>query len=252
MTTPEAPPRRRRFGRVRIILAALLGLITQTLVAWGIAWRHIPPSYTESTLSVRRPAGSASPVQMLYVTRSESWGRVWISTIATLSTTGWEVANHHPGPVEDIAAPWTPGDLYPPLGAPSLWPMTLAPTSAAREVALLRADGWPMASLWHRYTFDPARPMVYTQTGAITLPWLHARDPMMGTLPLIVGYLPVWQGLLVNTLVYAAAWWALLAASAAIRRWARIRRGACHACAYDLRATPPGSPCPECGRLKNA
>lgn len=35
----------------------------------------------------------------------------------------------------------------------------------------------------------------------------------------------------------------------ALRRKVRLRRGLCPHCAYDLRATPLGSPCPECGTL---
>jgi hypothetical protein len=39
---------------------------------------------------------------------------------------------------------------------------------------------------------------------------------------------------------------------AAIRRRRRLRRGLCPGCGYDLRATPPGAACPECGRAVGA
>lgn len=60
---------------------------------------------------------------------------------------------------------------------------------------------------------------------------------------------PIWTGLLANLAVLSAAWWLLLFAPFALRRTWRSRRGRCAKCGYDLRATPSGQPCPECGHL---
>lgn len=57
----------------------------------------------------------------------------------------------------------------------------------------------------------------------------------------------LWLALIANTLTLAAAWWLLLVAPGMSRRALRRRRGLCPTCAYDLRVTPAGSPCPECG-----
>ena len=57
----------------------------------------------------------------------------------------------------------------------------------------------------------------------------------------------LWPGLLADTTFFAALWWALLIAPGITRRALRRRRGQCPTCAYDLRATPPSNPCPECG-----
>lgn len=59
-------------------------------------------------------------------------------------------------------------------------------------------------------------------------------------------YLPMWRGLILNTLFYAAIWWALLAIPRLIRRTLRVRRGLCPRCAYDMRGLT-NAHCPECG-----
>lgn len=55
--------------------------------------------------------------------------------------------------------------------------------------------------------------------------------------------------LLANSLMLGAMLWALFIAPRMWRDLSRARRGQCLKCAYDLRATPAGSPCPECGSL---
>lgn len=54
-------------------------------------------------------------------------------------------------------------------------------------------------------------------------------------------YIPIWSCAALAALVAAVGW----RLDAIARR--RVRIGACPRCAYDLRASPVGSPCPECG-----
>ena len=61
-----------------------------------------------------------------------------------------------------------------------------------------------------------------------------------------------WPGFAINTVFYAVGGWLLFAAPFALRRWRRIRRGLCPKCAYDLRGTPDGTACPECGFNRTA
>ncbi len=58
--------------------------------------------------------------------------------------------------------------------------------------------------------------------------------------------LPIWPGLLFNTLFYAAIWFAFFTGLAALRTARRLRRGLCPVCRYDLRGLPQRA-CPECG-----
>jgi hypothetical protein len=61
-----------------------------------------------------------------------------------------------------------------------------------------------------------------------------------GVLPLR----PIWPGFFVNTLFYAAVLWLLIPGPFVLRRYLRVRRGLCPACAY-----PRGEAdvCSECG-----
>jgi hypothetical protein len=58
-------------------------------------------------------------------------------------------------------------------------------------------------------------------------------------------FYPVWSGFAINTLFYAAIVWLLLAVPGTVRRWRRIKRGLCPACAYPV---GDSAVCTECGR----
>lgn len=58
--------------------------------------------------------------------------------------------------------------------------------------------------------------------------------------------MPVFPAFLVNTLIFAAAWFVMLLAFGASKRARRQRRGLCPTCRYNLRGDFR-SGCPECG-----
>jgi len=58
---------------------------------------------------------------------------------------------------------------------------------------------------------------------------------------------PIWSGLLLNTAIYGMATFLLTLLLSRARAARRRRRGLCPLCAYNLAATLPGTPCPECG-----
>jgi len=58
---------------------------------------------------------------------------------------------------------------------------------------------------------------------------------------------PIWTGLAINTVFYAALWLIPFGGVGIVRRWRRRRRGQCTGCAYDRKGIAPGQPCPECG-----
>lgn len=62
----------------------------------------------------------------------------------------------------------------------------------------------------------------------------------------VLGWGPVWSGMVVNTLFYSGALWLLAASLAAARRRARRARGHCSSCGYDITHADHDL-CPECG-----
>ena len=59
---------------------------------------------------------------------------------------------------------------------------------------------------------------------------------------------PLWLPFLLAVLVASLSGWR---ARHWHRRYTHIARGLCPACGYDLRGTPEGEPCPECGTVRS-
>ncbi|MEN0020765.1 MAG: hypothetical protein AAF747_07775 [Planctomycetota bacterium] len=59
-------------------------------------------------------------------------------------------------------------------------------------------------------------------------------------------YVPIWEGLLFNTVFYAVVFWLSVLLVARLRRYRRMTRGWCPICSYDLQHSF-GAGCPECG-----
>ncbi|MGH7132984.1 MAG: hypothetical protein ACREJO_13670 [Phycisphaerales bacterium] len=107
--------------------------------------------------------------------------------------------------------------------------------------------GWPFIGAWYQIRGN-SRGM-YAVTSDIRFGHLLSGTPTArGDLFCrVLPTKPAWGGLLANTAIFAVAWLAVLLIPGFVRRTIRRRRGQCTHCAYDLRATPLGTPCPECG-----
>jgi hypothetical protein len=71
----------------------------------------------------------------------------------------------------------------------------------------------------------------------------HSSGPLGSVTQLVI---PLWAPLLLTGAPAAWMWRCRLILAR------RRRRGGCPGCGYDLRATSPGLPCPECGRAASA
>lgn len=102
-----------------------------------------------------------------------------------------------------------------------------------------RGFGFPLVCLFWWYDND------HGSHGAVAVPpWTGLRH---GTSFAQLPYLPIWPGLIANTVFWGGVWWCALFVPAMVRKRRRIKRGQCPACGYDLSANPAGTPCPECG-----
>ena len=82
------------------------------------------------------------------------------------------------------------------------------------------------------------RPVAYIGGRVLTLGANHCQ---------LVPLQPLWLPFCANVFVMSATVLLSRAFLACLRHGYRRRHGLCPICAYDLRATPPASPCPECG-----
>lgn len=134
-------------------------------------------------------------------------------------------------------------------------------TAVSNDVLVQHRFGWPARSA-HRFTmqddpwsndyFDSGSQISTRQPsfsnldglrGGYTIPevaWLPS-----GTIPL----LPIWHGLVINTLVFGGMLWLGLGAISEGRRWQRGRMGQCPRCGYEITNILT---CPECGASREA
>jgi hypothetical protein len=241
----------------RVVLAGVLGLLTTVGIAWGVA--------------AKAPLENAGGVVALdgdhlqpWLLRLRHWSGeriIWFEKGRVYSRPGagppgassaavscWSFATRtrqNPGFVKGEVA--LPEDFLEAIREPGLlW-------GAAEE-----RRGFPLPALRCRITGTMKTPAqrggkatIYEVGGGVPLNF----DTITGQGQSLAGarmlpLRPVWSGLLADTAFFGAGWFGALlllgSVSAASRRAARVRRGRCPRCAYDLRHEMDGG-CPECG-----
>ncbi|MBY0313020.1 MAG: hypothetical protein K2W85_13190 [Phycisphaerales bacterium] len=228
-----------------IIFALLLGTATACGVAIALVL-HASASNIWASMS------NAEPSALWRSTPREIYGRPVVFRLITYRRTGLAVtifSHEHPTDTSSSndstaralrAAAW-PSD--PRRVAPGMlggdqwavWPVTT-------DSMLIRTigAGWPLICLDHRESQFGLNPSPHTE---IRLPNIFG--PATPNPPPMH---PVWRPLTLNIAFFSLIWFALWQCMAITTRLIRRRKGLCPHCRYDLRHTPPNSPCPECGR----
>jgi len=204
-----------------ILLFLLLGAIVNVAVAWGCQYRHewftwgeewhLEPALAEELLL--KWGGGLAADEHLEVDCDRSLG-----------CTGIHIAGEPPSEVD---------------------------VSWCEYFSIWRA-GWPLRSLeGAEYGEEGVRGDEWVQPRIIML-WspFGLEEDWPFRVPTYLPLQPIWSGFLINTILYAALLWLLIAGPFVLRRLIRLKRGRCPKCGYDLRGQPPevgAAGCPECG-----
>lgn len=117
------------------------------------------------------------------------------------------------------------------------------------------AAGWPvLAFSWYKDRAGVATGAITVGHGGTLVPKLENGQVRYRTMwsPRRLPYLPIWPGLIVNTLLYgiicAGLWTMFCACFRRVLKARRTRKGLCGNCGYDCRGLTAQT-CPECGSV---
>jgi hypothetical protein len=230
-------------------MCMLLGAATTLAVAWSLAlWTKVP-QYPRTTIGSVLWWGRAWDAAELHRPgvidvwwgdqEPENPGMSARQIVEKQNEDCRRLAAKRPGTVVRTAPPWW-----------GTFSRAEAPTGPAVVMGSDTAYGWPWPCLWYQVLGRYDIPTRTASATSIHGAWLLSAPNSIEVvahdyraLPLC----PILRGLFGDTALFGAGWFALLIAPSVVRRAIRRRRGACVGCGYDLRGTPAGAACPECG-----
>lgn len=266
----------------RCVVVVALGVMTNFAVSVYCSFRgRMWMSYAGSvdrratwwfTADEAGGAWSGSGVDDVAVTRNAITGMVTVSTAYARAYTAGPVrwGMRSPGAavgdvsrdrIAYVCEPWAV-DLIAPEHAERGPVSEVRPAPGAALIVRHRmAAGWPMLAfeLESEAKNGPISPnglpsVQFVRRGGVLIsagqvPFWNARPWEYWEIPLR----PRWGGLVVNSSLAGAGWWAVLLVPGVVRRWRRQRAGRCVACGYSLAGLGAGGGgdggvvCPECG-----
>lgn len=215
------------------VVAAVLGVVVNVLVAWGCAlWVAAPAS--ERTADLSGFARSFVPAEWVVAPAGDAvWGEFSFSAAVT-ARTGMRVENCF-------------------VEARGVSRAEQQPVSFVSGLVTVQACGWPCVCLGSACLENGTPPHLVaalpvpaflqgpSPRGGWTLGWNAVR--LRPGLPLR----PITASFVVNSLLYAAIVAGLITVPRAVRCMLRRRKGRCTACGYDRRGLSSETACPECG-----
>jgi hypothetical protein len=229
------PARIITIGPWRCAIAALLGALTCVGLAWWFAAQVLGMSVWADPGQGRVGSPSGAPIWSV---------RTWASFGYTTQNCSVLWTERQAG-----AEPEYPGTIRYWSMAASPPTQDTIPDDGSRDYVWFSetAAGWPFKALrsWTRLDGRADRPHNpnYAVLVRGTLEFTLAGEPRR------VPTLPIWPGLVANTLLFSTGWWLLLSAPVWLRRGRRKARGRCIACGYDRAGLAPAANCPECGSI---
>lgn len=228
----------------QVAIALCLGMVTSIAVAWTIAASRPVPMYP-------RTLGRAfvqwdRPWHLAEVRAFGAvdiwWSDLWLS-YPTAESTQKLVDDQRTA----IAGLVQKRDWFTVRNTPPTWG-TFDQADPPKEPNMIGSDtafGWPALCLWYQIGGTSVANTLTNED--LRFGWLaHGSLSSRGRDFIALPYNPLWPGLILNTLVYAAIWMVLLIAPSALRRSHRRRCGRCIRCGYDLKGNLD-SGCSECG-----
>ena len=215
----------------KLLLFLLGGAVINVAVAWTCGWASMYD--LDKTLYGTSTRDRIPPVGMpVHIWRSRGFGVEKLHVMASGSSE-FEFGDHY-RPLEEVRPGWV--SLENDLRFSAL-------SEGASEADAL-AQGWPLLALWCEC------PEYQRIEGGLLLSQVQVGQSFL-VVERVVAFRPIWRGLAVNTVFYAAILWILFATPRAIRRKLRRRRGLCATCGYSLRESV-SEKCPECGAVARA
>lgn len=245
----------------RLLLTLALGTLTTIAVAWALACANIPTPGIGSSQTIHPTRGQVSyphiggPKNGLKVSGFFATGRVSIAASAhgpdyplLLGSAMYFYHEAHVPPDElvprslrSITIPW----LVDPAQTP--WPR-----GDDQDWCSVEASGFPFLALASIHRRTPS----LTREHAWSIPLPGNRMRTLGersygpSAPCTLPLRPLPLGFLLDTLLFAAGWYALLFLHSALRRTLRRRRNQCPHCGYSRGGISSETPCPECGTVR--
>ena len=215
--------------RLFLVIAAfvLLGALVNVVATWMLALRF------DRFPGAALPRANETSGGGIH----EHDGQQWLFRLSAGTGVARLRASAHPNSGPSSQMPAFPIDAVPG------WSRLARLRESARDASPLEwleehARGWPMLAMLYRAERYAAGSLQLSNVIEVSNFPSRGRTILLPTET-------IWPGFAVNTLFYAVVLWLLCGGPFALRRFIRIRRGLCPACAYPHRES---TVCSECGK----